>query len=102
MNKYGEITLLKKTFEQDDIGQEIGEVEERKTIQCVIGSIGRNEWSTARQGGYEAEILATVFAASYDGESTALYNGKTFDIYRTYQDGDSTELYLGTKVGDIE
>lgn len=102
MNKYGEVTLLEKTFSRDSIGQVIGEVENRRTIQCTIGSIGRNEWSTARQGGYEAEVIATVFSASYNGESAALYNGKTYEIYRTYQVGDSTELYLGTRIGDLQ
>lgn len=101
MNKYGEITLISKTYMQDEIGQEIGEVEEQRTIQCTIASIGRSEWSTARQGGYEAEIEADVFAASYNGESTALYNGKQYEIYRTYQNGDITELYLGTRIGDL-
>ena len=101
MNRYGEITLCKKAFLQDCIGQAIDETLETRTIQCKVDSIGRSEWTTAQQGGYEAEALVKVFSASYQGESLAQYNGKTFEIYRTFQDGDMTELYLGTRIGDI-
>ena len=101
MNRYGEITLCKKAFLQDCIGQAIDETLETRTIQCKVDSIGRSEWTTAQQGGYEAEALVKVFSASYQGESLAQYNGKTYEIYRTFQDGDQTELYLGTRIGDI-
>ena len=101
MNRYGEITLCKKAFLQDCIGQAIDETLETRTIQCKVDSIGRSEWTTAQQGGYEAEALVKVFSASYQGESLAQYNGKTFEIYRTFQDGDMTELYLGTRICDI-
>lgn len=101
MNKYGEITLCVKQSVQDCIGQAIDETLETRTIQCKVDSIGRSEWTTAQQGGYEAEIMAIVFSASYNGESLAQYNGKTYEIYRTFQNGDETELYLGTRIGDI-
>ena len=101
MNKYGEITLCKKAAKQDCIGQAIDEALETRTIQCKVDSIGRSEWSTAQQGGYEAEIMLKVFSASYEGESLAQYNGKTYEVYRTFQDGDETELYLGTRIGDL-
>ena len=101
MNKYGEVTLCAKSTTQDSIGQAIdGEYTER-TIQCTVDSIGRSEWIASQQGGYQAEIVCKVFSASYSGESIAKYNGKTYEIYRTYQDGDATELYLGTRIGDI-
>ena len=101
MNKYGEITLCRKGFLQDCIGQAIDESVEERKIQCTVDSIGRGEWVTAQQGGYEAEIMVKVFSASYNGESLAQYNGKTYEIYRTFQVGDETELYLGTRIGDI-
>ena len=101
MNKYGEITLCVKRAVQDCIGQAIDETLETRTIQCKVDSIGRGEWVTAQQGGYEAEIMVKVFSASYQGESLAQYNGKTYEVYRTFQSGDETELYLGTRIGDI-
>ncbi len=101
MNKYGEITLCRRGFQQDCIGQAIDESLEVRTIQCEVDSIGRSEWITAQQGGYESDIMVKVFSASYNGESIAQYNGKTYEVYRTFQDGDQTELYLGTRIGDI-
>lgn len=101
MNKYGEITLCKKGFLQDCIGQAIDEAVEERTIQCEVDSIGRGEWITAQQGGFQSEIMVRVFSASYNGESLAQYCGKTYEIYRTFQSGDQTELYLGTRIGDI-
>ena len=101
MNKYGENTLCRKGAKVDCIGQAIDTALETRTIQCKVDSIGRGEWVTAQQGGYEAEIMAKVFSASYQGESLAQYNGKTYEVYRTFQSGDETELYLGTRIGDL-
>lgn len=101
MNKYGEVTLYSQAYQKDSIGQLIPTDSAGKTIQCTIESIGRGEWLTAQQAGYQAEIKATVFAASYDGEAIAQYMSKRYVIYRTYQSGDQTELYLGTRIGEI-
>ncbi len=101
MDKYGEITLIGKTYEKDEIGQFVPASEAERTIECKIDSVGRSEWLTAHQGGYEAQFVMDVFSASYNGESLAQYNGKTYEIYRTFQNGDETELYLGTRIGDI-
>lgn len=102
MNKYGEITLISRTYAVDSIGQDVGTNATQRTIPCKVESIGRNEWITANQAGYEADIKATVFSASYNGESIAQYDSKTYEIYRTYQVGDELELYLGTRVGEID
>lgn len=101
MNKYGEVTLYSQTYQKDSIGQMIPTAGTGKTIQCVIESIGRGEWIAAQQAGYQAEIKATVFSASYDGETIAQYMNKQYVVYRTYQNGDQTELYLGFRVGEI-
>lgn len=101
MNRYGEVTLTARTYTKDSIGQKVVSAETQKTIQAVVKSIGRNELATAMQSGFEAAIIADVFSASYSGEPIASYNGKTYEIYRTYQSGDRTELYLGTRVGEI-
>lgn len=102
MNEYGEITLCTRQKTYDDIGQEIVAAVDVQTIQCKIKSIGRNELITARQIGYNPEIEADVFSASYNNEPLAKYNSTLYEIYRTYQAGDKTELYLGIKVGDLD
>ena len=101
MNRYGEVTLCTTTALQDRIGQAIEAAVNERTIQGKIVSIGRDEWLTAQQGGYQSEVMIEVFSASYMGEHIAQYAGKTYEVYRTFQSGDKTELYLGTRIGDI-
>lgn len=102
MNKYGEVTLYGRTFQKDSIGQLVPTDGAGRTIQCVVESITRSEWITAQQAGYQPEIKADVFSASYNGETIAKYGGKTYVVYRTYQQGDKTELYLGTRIGELD
>lgn len=102
MNKYGEVTLCVMQKTHDSIGQEITEAVATQTIQCKNVSIGRSELITARQIGYNPEVRADIFSASYNEEPIAQYNGKQYDIYRTYQQGDNTELYLGTRIGELD
>ncbi len=102
MNKYGEITLCTRTKAHDMIGQEIVSASDVQTIQCTTKSITRSEMITARQIGYDPEVEADVFSASYNDEPLAKYNGKLYEIYRTYQAGDRTELYLGIRIGDLD
>lgn len=99
MTEYAEITLIQKSHAQDCIGQPVGKDEETKVVPFAVGSVNRNEWSTAMQGGYEAEIMGTVFTASYSGEKQAIFHGIRYEIYRSFRNGDRTELYLGTQVG---
>ena len=99
MNKYGEITLLTISFEKDAIGQAKYRKVDERTIQCKVDEITRSEWIVAKQAGYNPDAMVEVFSASYNGEQFAEYNGKTFEIYRTFQNGDKTELYLSEKVG---
>lgn len=100
MSEYGEITLVPESYELDAIGQPISAAGAGRTIPCRISSAGRNEWSAAAQGGYNAEYLIEIFTASYQREKIAIIDGQQYTIYRTYQVGDTTELYLGTRVGD--
>ena len=102
MNKYGEVALIATSYQKDSIGQLIPSSSTERTIQCTVGSVTRSEWLTAHQGGYEAHAMLKVFSAAYDGESKARYGGKVYDVYRTYQDGDDTEIYLGTRIGDLD
>lgn len=99
MTEFAEITLISTSNEQDCIGQPIDDRQRSKTIPFTVGSVNRNEWSTAMQGGYEAEIMGTVFTASYNGEKQAIFHEHKYEIYRSFRNGDETELYLGTRVG---
>lgn len=99
MDRSSTITLIKKTYTSDDLGQKIP-TETQRTIYCQIGSISRAEWNAAGQMGLNPEIVATVFAPEYQGEEVAEINGVRYSIYRTYRDkGEKLELYLERKAG---
>lgn len=100
MTEYGEVFLIPQSEKQDCIGQPIDIDNELKAIECKVESVGRSEWSTAAQGGYQAEVLLKVFRACYHGEKIALYHDNRYEIYRTYGVGDEIELYLGTRIGE--
>lgn len=98
--EHGEVTLISTTYTQDDIGQPI-ETETERTIMCEIHSIGRSEWIAAEQRDMESAIMLRVFSAEYHGEKIAEFCGKRYEVYRTYKIGESTEIYIGTRVGDL-
>ncbi len=101
MTEYDEIILIPKKYKQDCIGQPVDIDNEIDPIPFTIGSVTRSEWSTAMQGGYEAEIMGTIFTAAYHGEKQALFHGTKYEIYRTFRNGDELEIYLGTRVGVV-
>lgn len=42
----------------------------------------------------------TMFFGDYDGETSLIYKGKTYSVYRTYQGrNDELELYVERKGG---
>ena len=98
--EHGEVTLISTTYEQDDIGQPVA-TETERTIMCEINSIGRSEWIAAEQRDMESAIMLRVFSAEYNGEKIAKFCGKRYEVYRIYKIGEATEIYLGTRVGDL-
>ena len=92
------ITLISESFETDELEQERS-VYSRKEIFAEFKSISQSEFFKASQNGFRPELKITVWSVEYSGESLAFYNGVMYEIYRTYIDGDKTELYLSKKVG---
>lgn len=90
------IILISQTMTQDDIGAFVPGEPEEMQIFGTVSSVSRAEWYSAGQVGLTPEITFTTNAANYDGQNLAVYNGKTYSIYRTYfpQDSDTIELYL--------
>ena len=57
--------------------------------------------AAAQQASLSPAAVLHVFFADYNGEKTAEFEGKRYEIYRTYNAGDYTELYLGERVGEL-
>ena len=94
------VELIAETVERDDIGQEYTEAASSGEVYCTVDSVTREEWRVAYQAGWDASAKLTVSAADYGGERVAIFEGKRYVIYRTYQDGMDVELYLGERVGE--
>ena len=94
------VELITETVERDDIGQEYTETASSGEVYCTVKSVTRDEWRVAYQAGWESYAKLTVSAADYGGERVAIFEGKRYEIYRTYQPGMDVELYLGERVGE--
>lgn len=88
-----EIVLVSKTYESDNIGNQIAQRNVRKVF-AQIGSITQKEFSVAGQMGLKTELKAVVWKFEYAGEEAVILNDTEYAIYRTYIIGDKIELYL--------
>lgn len=103
MDRSSVITLIKKTYTTDAIGQQVA-IETSRTVFCDLRSVTRNEWATAGQLGLNPELVAVMFAPDYQGEEIVeITEGRSavrYGVYRTYLDrNEALELYLEKKAG---
>ena len=70
-----------------------------KEVFARIKSISRSEFFDAGRKGLNPDLRFDIFAADYNGETMIEYNGKTYAVYRTYENGDYMELYVERKGG---
>lgn len=96
-----EVVLLTDELTKDGIGQLLPDSQEQTSILCTVREIEREEWRVAYQSGIKPEAVLKVFSGDYSGEKKALFRGRVYLIYRAYQPGEYTELYLGTRVGVV-
>lgn len=96
------VILVSEETAQDATKQTYKREVQTGEVLCEMDSITRSEWSTAYQAGWESEYKLTVFYLDYSGQKTAVFHGKRYAIYRTFRDGERTELYLGTRAGETD
>ncbi len=92
--------LIRKTYEHDEIGNQVSEDEKRK-IYVSVGSATQYEFYAASQIGLKPDFRLKTFWQDYQGESELEFRGEVYTIYRTYtdQNKETTELYLTKKAG---
>lgn len=100
MDRSSVITLIKKEYTQDAIGQQVA-VESERDIYAQVSSVSGTEWHSAGRNGIRAELRFIIFAYDYDDEEIIKYNGVTYSVYRTYMSNtDNLELYVKKKAGN--
>lgn len=100
MKRVDKVTLITQTVSQDDIGQPTV-VETTASVICTVKEITRAEWVAAQQKSLSPAACLRVFFRDFSGQKLAEFNGKRYEVYRTYQSGDYVELYLAERVGEI-
>lgn len=97
----GIATLIARTYKSDNIGQPVIDKEEKKDIFITEKSVNQREFMEAGKLGLTPEFVLITPRVNYQGESSVIYNGVEYGIYRTYhvRTNDEIELYLEKKAG---
>lgn len=97
MNEF-KILLLKSSYESDELGNQIPITTETPVIAKVISASASEFWK-AGQTGLGADYKAIVWSFEYSGEEKVKYADMLYEVYRTYEVGGKTELYLRKTIG---
>jgi len=73
----------------------------KRQVYCNKKSIRQSEFHQAGLNDLKPEIMLEVRSNEYNGEPYIFYNEIKHVIYRTYEKGDITELYLTIKAGEF-
>lgn len=99
MDKSRVLTLIRITYNVDEIGQRVP-IETRRNVFCNISSVSASEFFDAGQAGLKPEYRAAMFVHDYGGEEIVELDGVRYGVYRTYIGRNETiELYLERKAG---
>lgn len=94
------IKLYANAYVKNSYGVDVP-TETKKEVFCEVRSITSQEFFMAGRNGLNPAYLFIVFAADYEGEVIAEYEGKLYSIYRTFKpdSSDYIELYAERKGG---
>lgn len=100
MDRSNVLTLIKSTYEADEMGVQRPS-ETSRTVFCDVSSVSLTEWMEGGRIGLNPEYRFTMFHPDYEGETICEFNGVRYAIYRTYiTRNDSIELYAERRLGD--
>ena len=89
-----EITLIKRTFQMDEIGNSVP-TEEEAVVYGDLRSISMTEHYAAARVNRKPDLKFVMRKHDYDNQDMAKVGNDRYTIYRTYlQTPDNIELYL--------
>ena len=98
MNRAHKVTLIGKSYTEDDIGQQIPTESENK-IFAYIRDVSQTESARPIEGLTPSKVF-DVHVTEYNDEEDVEYKGVRHRIYRTYLNDDSRiELYGARRTG---
>lgn len=83
--------LISVTFTENSMGDAIS-VTDKRIVFTNKKSIRQSEFYQAQANGLKPEIAFEIRSIEYDGESKLEFNNKKYQIIRTYDKGEFTEL----------
>lgn len=99
MDRSDVISLIETLTEQDENGVWQKRYSSRQVL-CQVESVSQREFYEGGRNGLNPEFKFTLFFGDYNNESTLIYKGQTYAIYRTYlRKDDLLELYCERKGG---
>lgn len=99
MDRSDVVTLVGYTQTQDEFGV-WHKTPSQRDVFCSVDSVTRQEYFEGGRNGLNPEYRITMFFGDYEGETTVIYNGTAFGVYRTYHaETDVMELYVEKKGG---
>lgn len=79
-------TLIQEGAEPDGEGYR-STVEQVRTVFVDKASVTRSEFYAAKQAGDAITLVLRIRGADYKGETMVNFQGKTYDVVRTYTKG---------------
>ena len=79
-----ELVLVRIEAGENDLGDPIT-IRTKKPILCDVSSVGRNEHYQAAAHGLKPELVFVISKWDYDGEKEVEFEGKKYNVLRTYQ-----------------
>lgn len=100
MNSRVDVTLIKKAYTPDEIGQLIP-TETTRTVSGYIESSSLAEFSSGGENGLRRDKRVLVWTFEYEGEDEIEVGGIRYTIYRVYYNANGkAELYLERRVSN--
>lgn len=98
MNRAHKITLIGKTYTEDEIGQQIP-TETEKSVFAYVRDVSQSEAARPIEGLIPSKVF-DVLVTEYEDEDCIIYKDVRYQIYRTYLRDDSRiELYGARRTG---
>lgn len=87
MSEYRDILeLVHKQYKPDAIGNQKAR-ETKTTVFCAVKSIRQSEFYAAATHDLQPEIMFVIRQFEYDGQTAIDFNGKRYEVMRTYAKG---------------
>ena len=86
------IELLSRGIERDPETGQVIEVETPREVFANRKSVRQSEFYAAAIAGLRPELMGEIRSVEYGDERALRYNGRRYDIIRTYDRGEMMEL----------